>query len=572
MAASRNRFVSGSTIRVGLTAQGYPFPAPTGIADYALRNSGNEVVLEPDLYLGPYGTAAFDLDAQLPIVRDRLSLAAGVSYRYEENFPGEDGHIMQAGGVLRWRPGAQFAVNSFFGHAKVASDLDIPSIFTAGPYLPPKIERRNFGLNWAESTTELQFYGSVASAELSDAWQVRAGLFRSKNNGKRDIVELYRDVQLDGSAQRQLVTTSDQTANSTSGELRSSYSVAEGSRRHTIHLAARGRDTKRVYGGADVRELGPAVIGRRADVGQPQFEFGPFTRDEVRQMTGGVGYELRWPSVAELSLGVQKTDYEKTTRIPDRPTLTTKDRPWLYNGTVAVYLTDELVAYAGYTRGLEESGVAPPNAINRNSAPPALRTRQRDAGIRYEILPQLNLVAGLFDVRKPYFNLDGDRVYRQLGEVRHRGIELSLAGQPLEGLSVVAGAVFLDADVSGEAVNLGIIGRKPVSTVGRTIRGNFDYRLPFFDPLSVDLAVTSQAGQVASAREFVELGDRQLTTGPRTIVDVGARYRTRAGRTPATVRAQITNLFNLYAWKVGSNSAFRFIDARRLMLSLAADL
>jgi iron complex outermembrane receptor protein len=28
------RVVSGSTIRVGLTAQSYPFPAPTGIADY----------------------------------------------------------------------------------------------------------------------------------------------------------------------------------------------------------------------------------------------------------------------------------------------------------------------------------------------------------------------------------------------------------------------------------------------------------------------------------------------------------------------------------------------------------
>ena len=41
------RVVSGSTIRVGLTAQGYPFPAPTGIADYSLRSSGNEAVVQP---------------------------------------------------------------------------------------------------------------------------------------------------------------------------------------------------------------------------------------------------------------------------------------------------------------------------------------------------------------------------------------------------------------------------------------------------------------------------------------------------------------------------------------------
>jgi iron complex outermembrane receptor protein len=239
---------------------------------------------------------------------------------------------------------------------------------------------------------------------------------------------------------------------------------------------------------------------------------------------------------------------------------------------LALHLTDRLVAYAGYTRGLEESAVAPADAVNRNAAPPALRTSQRDAGLRYAILPALNFVAGLFDVRKPYFNLDPDRVYRELGTVRHRGIELSLAGQPIEGLSVVAGAVFLDADVSGEAVDLGIIGPKPVGTTGRISRANFDYRLPFFEPLSVDLGITSLSGKVASAREYAELGDRQLTTEPRTTFDIGARYRFKAGTAPATLRAQITNLFNLYVWDVSANSSFRFSDNRRFVLSLAADL
>jgi iron complex outermembrane receptor protein len=321
-----------------------------------------------------------------------------------------------------------------------------------------------------------------------------------------------------------------------------------------------------------VRDVGPGVIGRPADVSRPDFDFGPLTRDEVRQITGGIGYELRWPEVAELTLGVQKTQYEKNTRIPGQATLTTKDSPWLYNGTLALHLTDKLVAYAGYTRGLEESGVAPTNAVNRNSAPPALRTSQRDAGIRYALTPGLSLVAGLFDVRKPYFNVDPDLVYRELGTVRHRGIELSLAGQPIDGLSVVAGAVFLDAEVSGEAVDLGIIGPKPVGTTGRIIRANLDYRLPFFDPISLDLGITHQAGQVASVLEYAELGGRQLMTEPQTIFDLGARYRFKVGATPATLRTQVTNLFDVYRWKVGSNASFRFIDARRFLLTLAADL
>jgi iron complex outermembrane receptor protein len=271
-------------------------------------------------------------------------------------------------------------------------------------------------------------------------------------------------------------------------------------------------------------------------------------------------------------VGIQKTDYEKNTLIPGLPTLTTKDSPLLYNGTLALHLTDKLVAYAGYTRGLEESGVAPLNAVNRNSAPPALRTNQRDAGIRYAILPRLSLVAGLFDVRKPYFNVDSDRVFRELGTVRHRGIELSLAGQPVEGLSVVAGAVFLDADVSGEAVDLGRVGPKPVATTGRTIRANFDYRLPFFEPLSLDLGVTNMAGRIASTAPYEELGGRQLTTEPRTTFDIGARYRFTAASAPATLRAQITNIFDDYSWNVSANSSFRFSETRRFLLTLAADI
>ena len=90
-------------------------------------------------------------------------------------------------------------------------------------------------------------------------------------------------------------------------------------------------------------------------------------------------------------------------------------------------------------------------------------------------------------------------------------------------------------------------------------------------PISVDLGITNQAAQVASALSYAELGGRQLMTEPQTLVDVGARYRFKAGPAPVTLRAQITNAFDVYRWKVGGNSSFRFIDERRFLLSLAAD-
>src|SRR4030095_15779113 len=128
----------------------------------------------------------------------------------------------------------------------------------------------------------------------------------------------------------------------------------------------------------------------------------------------------------------QKVRYRKTISPPVEPEIETRANPWLWNATLAINLAGGLVAYAGYTRGLEDSGVAPEIAVNRSEAPPALETSQRDIGLR-DAFWTLRLLLGGFDVRKPYFNLDPALVYRQLGEVRHRGVEISLSGEPLKG-------------------------------------------------------------------------------------------------------------------------------------------
>ncbi|WP_265562468.1 TonB-dependent receptor domain-containing protein [Sphingomicrobium arenosum] len=567
-----SRFVSGSAIRVGLTAQGYPFLAPTGIADYTLRDVGSRTVASAVGQIGPLATRGVSLDVKLPLFGASGGLAGGVSYKDEENFPGIDGTILQAGAVLDLKPSATSSLKAFYGRLQISDDRDVGAIFVDGPYLPPQIERRDFGLDWVKSDISAQVMGAIGGLDLNPRWRLRGGLFFAEGYLDRDMSELYREVQPDGSARRLVVTSDDTSARSPSGELRSSHTFTEGSRRHLIHLGARGRQTARRFGGADVRDLGAFVIGERQPLPAPRFQFGAQTRDEVRQVTGSLGYALRWLGIGELSLGVQKTDYRKTTVFtdPSRETLTTTAAPWLYNAALAAQLSDRLVIYGGVTRGLEDSSAAPVNAVNRNEPPPALLTRQRDAGIRYALTPDLTLVAGLFDVQKPYFNLDADRVYRELGIVRHRGIEVSLAGSPLEGLNFVGGAVLLDAEVTGEAADLGIIGPKPVGISPRVVRVNIDYRLPFLEQLSLDTGINSSAGQIASLLPYEDLGDRQLRTDQRTTVDIGARYRF-AGAVPMTLRGQVTNLFNDYSWDVSSSSAFRFTAARRIQLVLSAD-
>ena len=94
-----------------------------------------------------------------------------------------------------------------------------------------------------------------------------------------------------------------------------------------------------------------------------------------------------------------------------------------------VLLGPSVAAYASYTRGLEESGQAPPSAVNRGEAMPVSLTKQIDAGVRYTITPRLSVVAGVFQVEQPYFSYDAANFFGPAGTVRHRGIELSIAGR-----------------------------------------------------------------------------------------------------------------------------------------------
>ena len=284
----------------------------------------------------------------------------------------------------------------------------------------------------------------------------------------------------------------------------------------------------------------------------------------MRQTTFGAGYALQWRGHGELGIGVQKTDYRKSVEDPAGPVPTSRDRPWLWSATAAVHLTSRLAFYGGYVRGLEESPIAPDNAVNRSEAPPAIRTRQADAGLRWTIKPGLSAIAGLFEVVKPYYNVDAASRFRRLGNVRHRGVELSIAGTLRRGLSLVAGTILLDPRVSGEEVDAGLIRARPVGAIRRHSIASLDYRPPTWADWSFDLAFEETGDRIASATT-------RLVVPPRWVLAVGTRYRFKLARVPALLRAQIGNVFNRFGYGVGESGFYVYNAPRRFSMTLAAD-
>ncbi|CAA9508623.1 MAG: hypothetical protein AVDCRST_MAG31-825 [uncultured Sphingomonas sp.] len=558
-----SRLVSGSNVRVGLTAQGYPFPAPTGVADFTLRLPGKEAVASTVAGIGPFGGARVEVDAQVPVT-GTLGIAGGVGVNREELYYGGHRRLITAAAVARWRPSDALEITPFASMLDTSSDEGQPIIFTAGAFLPPKIERRRyFGPEWAQNKSQGLNSGVLATYTTGD-WTLRGGGFRSVSRQTRNFNILYLNTSRDGEADRQVIQEEGRRVASISGELRLTRQLIEGDRLHLVHLMTRGRMLDRRVGGSRRFDFGRGPIDEPLDVPQPDFVQGPQTTDEVRQFTGGLGYEGRWRGVGELSLGIQRTSYRKEVVRPSGALPVTKASPWLFNGALSIFARPGLVFYAGYSKGLEESPVAPEIATNRGEAPPAIITEQKDAGFRLKLSKSLSLVAGVFDVRKPYFALDPSREFRQLGEVRNRGIEASLAGQITPRLSLVLGAVFLDAEVSGDAVELGLIGRRPVGSIGRVITGAVNWEMPWAEGLSLDLAYESSSDRNANAANT-------LVIPARYILAPGARYRFDLFGKPATLRAQVPSVNKPYGFS-NLGEGFYYNPPRRFQISLTTDL
>jgi iron complex outermembrane recepter protein len=561
------RLINGSTVHVGISAQGYPFPAPTGIADYELRRPGDKRLLSVGLQYGPFGGKQAEFDLQLPIAKG-LGVTGGTGF-YRETNPNYSTPEIESYGLLgNWQPAPGIEIIPFWSRIDIRDEESNSLIFTDGSFVPNRVPRDRFlGQKWADFASSLFNYGVVAKGGVA-GFDINVGAFRSVFDSKEDHVDLLFGTARDGSvANRVVVVDGGNRFASTSGELRVSKAFIDGPRKHTLIASLRAREQDRRFGGAALVSLGASRIGVQDFRPEQNPAIGSKTRDAVSQKTLGLGYRGQWSKIGEISFGIQKTDYRKETTDPDPAVVfpVTRSKPWLFSANAALYATNTIAFYAGYTRGLEESPVAPFEAANRNEAPPAIRTEQKEAGIRWKVTPKLTAVIGYFDVTKPYFNLDAASRFRQLGAVQNRGIEFSIAGQLAEGLTLVAGNVYLDATVSGEEVDRGLIGKRPVATQKRQTTINLDYQLPMFKALSFNANMESTSDRVANAANT-------LVIPARSVFSLGTRYKAKIGESSALFRFTVNNIFNTFGYNVGGSGFFLPNGSRRYTLAVSADI
>ena len=567
-----NRVIEGSTVRVGITEIGYAFPAPTGIVDYGLRQPGDGTPTATIIAnAGPYDAQGISVDGSLPLAGKELLLPIGVSTQVSTqgsygNYPGYTSTITSAGATPQWTPNDKVTVRALLDWQETRNATTFPLFFTAGDFLPPTIYRGYLGQNWARGRSSSENLGGIVAAQLSPRWSLTAGIFHSVSNTPSSFADLYTAVQPDGLSDHVAVGFPDQNASSTSGEARLTGRFQTGDWHHEVIFLTRGRDVLAHYGGDDTVDLGSAVIGTALQVPEPAFTYSARTEDRTKLWSVGSAYHVDWRRIAELEIGLQEENYRKAVSSPGVPEGTLTDHPLRVYGNSAVALSRRLRLYAGYTQGLEDSGVAPNAALNRGAVLPASRTWQVDAGVRYLVTPRLKVIAGGYELQKPYFNLDVNNIDRDLGVQRARGVELSISGQQIAHFDINAG--ILEAKVNIAGPNLAAEGVGPIAIGQPRLQyvANVNYTIPWWPVLSFDLSATHFASEPASV-------DNRIYSPAVTQLNLGGRYKFTLFGKNSTLRVQVQNAPNSYWWtNVYTPGDFEWPAARTVFAYVTTDL
>lgn len=560
--------IDGTAIRVGANGLRTDFAAPSGVVQYDLPDApaGTRARVETGWWggSGPVLSAratTASADGDLGLVG---SIQANPLQDYTD---GTGGDFFAAGIVPRWSPLPGVRLTGMYGRTWFERGGD--TVFaTADGTPPPEVVRGpERSQPWMEQRTETTQAGLIADIDAGRGWAFGASGFLSRVDDERTYFNLIRFPAGGGPVDEVAQAFGGERFRSISAEVTAAKSFATGALQHRLIAMLRRRDSLASMGpGTALPVVRFADVDEPVAIPRPAFAIDPRRkRDQVGQWAGGLGYRLSIGNAAELRADVQRAEYTKTVRALDGSETRETTRPWLYSAAITGGITSELTAFASYARGLEEAGVAPGNAVNRGAVLPAALSRQAELGLKYRIPGGPTLIAGLFDLSKPLPGLDTNGVYGFVGEVRHRGVELSLAGPVTGRLSAVLGATYLDAEISGELVDRGVIGSHPIGRPEVIALANLTWQVPGVEGLAIDGGVNFRGQRYANRENSATL--------PRyAIFHAGLRQRFEVEGQPLTVRARVTNLFDKFVWNASNAGLFTPNNKRVVTLTLTGEI
>lgn len=468
--------LSGVSVRVGVNAARLAYPAPSGVVNYRLREAGPANELRLGAGLRDFGTRVVQGDVSLRA--GALGLAGGFVWRPVWRLAqGYRGSGASAGAVVGWSVAPGHRLRGFASVNDRQYDGDYYVTASAGA-IPPNLRRlHQYSPKWARTAATTTNFGLLYRGELH-GFIVDASAFRSIwTLDNADNTLIASDAEGNATATT-LRTPQRRWKDSNTGEIRLGRAFGTGDFESNITLSLRGRRTVTELASSLAIPLGAfdLATGDPPDVPERPWS-GTRGEDIVRQSTVSASYGLTWRDRVQLRFGVHRTHYDKAVHSTAGVASRRISDAVSYNVSAVVNLTDRAAIFGSWVTGLEESGSAPASATNREEVLPPVEAEQFELGARYAIMPGLTFIGALFQVSKPTQGFRRDGSFGLVGEVRHRGIEGSIAGQLDDATKVVAGMVTFQSDVTGPLVDAGVIGSHAVGISQLVINANVERRL-----------------------------------------------------------------------------------------------
>lgn len=270
----------------------------------------------------------------------------------------------------------------------------------------------------------------------------------------------------------------------------------------------------------------------------------------------------------EVLAGVRWTEQENEDVFNEQGTLQTsyKDDQWTPNIGIIYSPIEKLNLYGSYSTGITTGEQIPVEADNFDPGGDLfldpVETEQFEFGFKMNIFERALLTGAYFNIDQPLAFIDGNNIFRYGGSQRHRGVELSLAGQLTDRARIIFGGLYLDAEIDNPT-EPDLDGNRPQSVPELQLNTFVDYKLPI-KGLDVNAGLFYTGDRFADNQETFEVNGYVR-------LDVGARYGFLWGNTKMTARVNVRNVTNEQFLEGLAFGQFLFGAPTTAIFSLAAE-
>lgn len=206
-----------------------------------------------------------------------------------------------------------------------------------------------------------------------------------------------------------------------------------------------------------------------------------------------------------------------------------------------LYRVNKLVSvYGNYVEALSAGQIAPWNAANSGTRLANYTSEQYEVGIKYDARFFGGSIA-LFTTDKPFgIRETGSNIFKEGGEQRNRGMELSLFGEPVDNLKLLGGFTYIDSEIT-KSNDESLKGERAIGVPKYQANLNVDYTLTSMPGLSFNSRV------IYTGKQYRD-GANLYSIPSWATLDVGAKYITKLGKNDLTLRARLNNVLDKDYW------------------------